>query len=79
MTGSQSVDAHTEALMQSVLRTAFADRTVLAVAHRLETIMDYDRVVVMEAGRVREVGRPGVLLEVEGGLFRTLVENQGME
>ena len=71
-----SVDAHTDALMQRILRTAFADRTIIAIAHRLDTILDFDRVVVMDAGRIVEVGVPGRLLEMEGSLFRALVESQ---
>lgn len=72
-----SVDAHTDALMQRVLRSAFADRTIIAVAHRLDTILDFDRVVVMDKGRIVEVGPPSVLMKKEGGLFRVLVEAQG--
>ncbi|KAF2450312.1 P-loop containing nucleoside triphosphate hydrolase protein [Karstenula rhodostoma CBS 690.94] len=73
---TSSVDAHTDALMQRILRTAFADRTIIAIAHRLDTILDFDRVVVMDAGRIVEVGLPGELLETEGSLFRALVESQ---
>lgn len=62
--------------MQRVLRTAFADRTIIAIAHRLDTILDFDRVVVMEGGRVAEVGPPEELLGTEGSLFRALVEGQ---
>ena len=60
-----SVDANTDALMQRVLRTAFKGRTIIAVAHRLDTILDFDRVVVMEAGRIAEVGVPGELLQTD--------------
>ncbi|KAL5384917.1 hypothetical protein DPSP01_005024 [Paraphaeosphaeria sporulosa] len=73
---TSSVDAHTDALMQRILRTAFADRTIIAIAHRLDTILDFHRVVVMDAGRIAEVGVPTRLLETEGSLFRALVESQ---
>lgn len=64
--------------MQRILRTAFADRTIIAIAHRLDTILDFDRVVVLDAGRIVEIGEPATLLETEGSLFRGLVESQKM-
>jgi ATP-binding cassette subfamily C (CFTR/MRP) protein 1 len=63
--------------MQEVLRKAFKDRTIIAIAHRVNTILDFDRIVVMEAGRVVEIGPPSELVAKENGLFRTLVERQG--
>ena len=50
-------------LLQTAIRTAFADCTMLTIAHRLNTIMDSDRVVVLEDGRVTENDAPDVLLE----------------
>jgi ABC-type multidrug transport system fused ATPase/permease subunit len=63
--------------MQRIFRTAFADRTIIAIAHRLDTILDFDRVVVMDAGRIAEIGAPAVLMQTEGSLFKSLVESQG--
>ncbi|KAL0264865.1 hypothetical protein SLS55_000818 [Diplodia seriata] len=74
---TSSVDAATDALMQEILRSAFVDRTVVAIAHRLNTILDFDRVVVMERGEIVEVGSPRVLLDTEGSLFKALLEAQG--
>lgn len=71
-----SVDAQTDALMQRILRTAFADRTIIAIAHRLDTILDFDRVVVMDAGGIAEIGEPSILMQTEGSLFKALVESQ---
>lgn len=71
-----SVDVQTDALMQRILRTAFADRTIIAIAHRLDTILDFDRVVVMDAGRIVEVGAPKKLMETQGSLFKALVASQ---
>ena len=62
--------------MQLLLRTAFADRNVIAVAHRLDTILDFDRVVVMDAGKIVEVGPPTGLMQAGGSLFRGLMESQ---
>jgi ATP-binding cassette, subfamily C (CFTR/MRP), member 1 len=62
--------------MQRILRTAFADKTIIAIAHRLDTILDFDRVVVMDAGAIVEMGEPTTLMKTEGSLFRNLVESQ---
>jgi ATP-binding cassette subfamily C (CFTR/MRP) protein 1 len=74
-----SVDAQTDAIMQRILRTVFANHTIIAIAHRLDTILDFDRVVVMDAGCIVEVGDPQKLLKMQGSLFRGLVESQGMK
>lgn len=48
--------------MQRVIREKFCNHTILSVAHKLDTILDYDRVVVLDAGRVVESGEPFALL-----------------
>lgn len=60
---------NTVALPQETLRAEFSDRTLLAVAHRLHTIIEADRVLVMERGRAVEYGPPAALLEDDGGHF----------
>ncbi|KAJ9607943.1 hypothetical protein H2200_008022 [Cladophialophora chaetospira] len=69
---SSSVDLETDKVMQRIIREDFASCTVIAVAHRLETIVDFDRVVVMQSGRIIEVGKPQALLEEAGSAFRRL-------
>lgn len=69
-----ALDAVSEALVQRLVREEFKDRTVVAVAHRLGTIMDFDVVVVMDAGRIVEVGNPAELAKKEGGWFHGLVQ-----
>ncbi|KAF5864601.1 hypothetical protein ETB97_007159 [Aspergillus alliaceus] len=61
-----SIDTKTDEIMQSLIRTEFANHTVIAIAHRLETIVDFDEVVVIDAGRVKERGPPAELLEKKG-------------
>ncbi|GKZ26663.1 hypothetical protein AbraCBS73388_002914 [Aspergillus brasiliensis] len=68
---TSSVDPETDALMQRLIRTAFAGCTVIAVVHRLHTILDFHKVVVIESGRIVECGAPKDLL-VEQGLFSQL-------
>lgn len=58
---SSSVDHNTERLMQKVIATEFKSYTVVAISHHLEMIMDFDTVVVMDTGRIVEVGNPRVL------------------
>ena len=69
-----NVDRKTDALLQEVIRTRFKERTVFTIAHRLQTIADCDRIVVMKEGRVAESDAPARLLQREGGLFRRMME-----
>lgn len=67
-----AVDVETDAMVQRIVRERFAGQTVVAVAHRLEGIMDFDRVAVVEGGRVVEWGVPGVLVGDGGSAFGRL-------
>ena len=69
-----NVDLKTDRLIQQVIRDKFKDSTVLTIAHRLNTIMDYDRVLVLDGGRVVEFDRPEVLIR-SGGVFAELVRS----
>jgi ATP-binding cassette, subfamily C (CFTR/MRP), member 1 len=62
--------------MQSIMRSAFSGRTVIAIAHRLNTILDFDRVIVMDAGRVVEAGPPQMLVETKASIFRSLLDKE---
>ena len=67
-------DYETDAVIQASLRTELRkDVTVITVAHRLQTIMDADRIMVLDAGRVVEFDSPRRLLG-KAGLFKALVE-----
>ena len=69
-----SVDVETDRAMQKIIREDFRDRTVIAVAHRLETILDFDRIVVLDQGRLIEQGSPEQLLKINsnfGSLYNT--------
>lgn len=70
---ADSVDSETEEAVRKVIETEFKEHTVISIAHRLDSVMRYDRVVVLDKGRVAEVGQPQQLLEV-GGQFRDLWE-----
>lgn len=66
-----NIDPVTDALLQRTLRSLAGNVTIITVAHRLETIMDYDRVIVLDAGRIVEQGAPDDLVEA-GGYFARL-------
>ncbi|KAL2917185.1 Transporter of the ATP-binding cassette (ABC) [Polyrhizophydium stewartii] len=71
-----SVDADTDARIQETIRTQFRDATVLTVAHRLKTVIDYDRVLVMDAGQVAEIGSPYELIQ-KNGIFAGMCRESG--
>ena len=73
-----NVDFKTDRLIQDVIRSRFKDSTVITIAHRLNTIMDYDKVLVMDQGRVVEFDKPEVLLQNENGFFARLVQTQNI-
>lgn len=62
--------------MQKIIREDFKDKTIIAVAHRLGTILDFDRIIVLDHGRVVEQGSPGQLLADRGSAFRELYDAQ---
>lgn len=71
------VDMETDDLIQRTVRTAFADCTVITIAHRLNTIMDSSRVLMMSGGEVAEMDKPSVLLERPNSSFKSLVMATG--
>ncbi|OOF95218.1 hypothetical protein ASPCADRAFT_147292 [Aspergillus carbonarius ITEM 5010] len=71
-----SVDHETDMHMQRVLRTMFSDCTIIAIAHRLRTIMDYDRVIVMGDGEIIENDSPANLV-AQKGVFWEMLRNTG--
>ncbi|ENN79951.1 hypothetical protein YQE_03598, partial [Dendroctonus ponderosae] len=72
-----NVDRHTDFLIQKTIREAFSDCTVITIAHRLNTIMDYDKALVMEAGRAVEFAPPHELLENPASYFSRMVAQTG--
>lgn len=67
----------TDTLIQATIREKFKECTVLTIAHRLHTIMDSDRVMVLDAGRLKEFDAPYILLGNPRGIFSQLVEQTG--
>ncbi|KAM8716483.1 hypothetical protein ACLKA7_003372 [Drosophila subpalustris] len=73
-----NVDPQTDALIQTTIRNKFKDCTVLTIAHRLHTIMDSDKVMVLDAGHVVEFGAPYELLTTsQSNVFHSMVMQTG--
>lgn len=68
-----SIDLQTDALIQASLQLNFTTATLVAIAHRLNTVMDYDRILVLDGGRVVEFGEPQALLADRWSAFASLV------
>ena len=76
---TSSVDAQTDADIQHTIRTYFNDATVLTIAHRISTIIDYDLIIVMDQGKIIEMGEPSTLLGREGAFWKLAVEGGAIQ
>ncbi|KAF8893222.1 hypothetical protein CPB84DRAFT_1848688 [Gymnopilus junonius] len=74
-----SVDYATDEIISKTVKEEFADSTIITIAHRLRTVIDYDRVMVMDEGRIVEFDRPGVLIDDEKSRFHKLCSAAGKE
>ncbi|CAE8604333.1 unnamed protein product, partial [Polarella glacialis] len=74
---TSALDADTDAIIQEVIRSDFSCTTI-TIAHRIQTLLDYDRVAVFDAGRVVEFDSPEVLLKRETSAFRALAREGGV-
>ncbi|KAI0157470.1 P-loop containing nucleoside triphosphate hydrolase protein [Xylariaceae sp. FL1272] len=75
---TSSVDMETDDKIQNTMAAGFKGRTLLCIAHRLRTIIGYDRICVMDAGRIAELGTPLELFERTDGIFRGMCERSGI-
>jgi len=72
-----AIDMNTDALIQERIREEFKDSTVLTIAHRLNTIMDYDRIIVLDGGKIKEFDSPRALMEDKQSVFYSMVKSMG--
>ena len=73
-----AVDVETDLVLQETIRREFKDRTIMTIAHRLNTIMDSDRIIVLENGEVAEFDTPANLLKNKQSLFYALCKQGGI-
>ena len=73
---TSNVDEKTDELMQSVIRNEFSDCTIIAIAHRVINLTDFDMIAVVDEGRIVEYDSPGKLLSRPGSLFRQFYDMQ---
>jgi ATP-binding cassette, subfamily C (CFTR/MRP), member 1 len=74
---TSSVDFETDQKIQKTMATGFKGKTLLCIAHRLKTIIRYDRICVMDAGRIAELDEP-IKLYDRGGIFRSMCDRSGI-
>ncbi|KAI1142928.1 P-loop containing nucleoside triphosphate hydrolase protein [Hypoxylon sp. FL0543] len=75
---TSSLDPETEAKIQGVMLKAFSNKTVLTIAHRLQTVLKYDRICVLDSGHIAELDTPIRLWE-RHGVFRSMCNQMGVE
>ena len=74
---TSALDLETDSAMQKILKEHFRGCTVVVIAHRLETVITCDNIIVMSSGNVIEEGNPLELVRRENGAFKRLVEATG--
>ncbi|XP_023240150.1 multidrug resistance-associated protein 4-like [Centruroides sculpturatus] len=75
---TSNIDKSTDSRIQKVIREKFKSCTVLTIAHRLHTVIDSDRVLVLDTGKLEEFDSPYALLKNVNGIFYNLVKNTGV-
>ncbi|CAI5758659.1 unnamed protein product [Candida verbasci] len=74
---TSSIDYKSDSAIQQTIREEFSQSTILTIAHRLRTIIDYDKILVMDAGKVVEYDNPYTLIANKNSLFYNMCENSG--
>ncbi|CAO3624546.1 unnamed protein product [Cunninghamella blakesleeana] len=72
-----SVDFETDSKIQITIREEFSNSTIITIAHRIRSIIDYDRVLVLDHGKIIEYDAPYTLLQNKNGVFRSMCEKSG--
>uniref|UniRef100_A0AC35TH94 Multidrug resistance-associated protein lethal(2)03659 n=1 Tax=Rhabditophanes sp. KR3021 TaxID=114890 RepID=A0AC35TH94_9BILA len=75
---SSSVDQQTDQLIQETIRQQFADSTIIAIAHRIDTLINYDKIMVMDQGTIVEYDTPAMLLSNKKSAFYSLALDAGL-
>ncbi|GAV56396.1 hypothetical protein ZYGR_0BB01740 [Zygosaccharomyces rouxii] len=72
-----AVDMETDQIIQETIRSEFQDRTILTIAHRIDTVLDSDKILVLDKGEVKEFESPGTLLKDKKSIFYGLCQKGG--
>ncbi|XKL66880.1 hypothetical protein PGB90_010300 [Kerria lacca] len=75
---SAGIDLETDELIQFTIRSVYKNKTILTVAHRLNTIMDYDRIIVLDKGVIVEYDSPEALLKRKNSVFYEMASDAGL-
>ena len=73
-----AVDGNTDATIQETLRTEFRDCTVITIAHRLNTVVTGDNILVLDRGQIIETGSPTSLIEDKNSTFHKMAKTSGI-
>jgi len=76
---TSNIDAKTDEFVQKVVREEFVGRTVITIAHRLQSVIDYDNIAVMQKGKLAEFGSPMELLSDQNSHFSSMLSSLGAE
>ncbi|KAG8680347.1 hypothetical protein FRC09_018309 [Ceratobasidium sp. 395] len=71
---TSSIDLETDDQIQRTIRDEMSDALVITIAHRLKTVIDYDRVLVLDHGELVEFDSPATLMGQEGSVFRSMCQ-----
>lgn len=74
---TSAVDMATDTLIQRSIREEFTNSTLIVTAHRLSTVVDFDRILVLDEGKVAEYGTPKELWRKADGIFKGMCESSG--
>ncbi|KDQ16441.1 hypothetical protein BOTBODRAFT_186495 [Botryobasidium botryosum FD-172 SS1] len=74
---TSSIDFNTDATIQKTIREQFGNSLLITIAHRIRTVVDYDRLIIMDKGTIVEFDTPSNLIAKEGGLFREMCMKSG--
>lgn len=72
-----AVDVQTDKIIQETIRKYFKDKTIITIAHRLDTVMDSDKILALDQGRVKEFDSPSNLLQNPDSVFYSLCKQSG--
>ena len=72
------MDLETDSVIQKTIRESFIGVTILTIAHRINTVVDYDKVLVLDRGRIVEFQSPAQLLKDDSSMFYALAKDAGV-